>query len=311
MLSRSSTFFSLFPPPALLNVQCTGLHISEDAIREVTLKRVGGTYAVVSYGERTLAKGIVEAGVIVNSNALAQEIKALKEKNKFSIVRVSLPEERMYLFNINTANVTDIGARDIVESHLEENIPVPPSEVVYEFDPSERKNNYITKISVSAFPQKLIQSYIDCCTLAGVDVKGFDIEPRALIRSLNISKKEECLIVDISPTSTSMFVVENSIAQFSSTSAVNADDQNSLKLEIQKIISYWKTKNSASNIQKIYLVGSSANREGFVRQLESELHLNVSLGNVWNGPIDKEKVPPIVFEQALDYGLAIGLALHE
>lgn len=311
MLSRSSTFFKLFPPPALLDVPCTGLHISEDAVRAVTLKRTGTTHMVTSYGERKLPKGTVEAGVITNANVLAQEIKALREKLKFTKVRVSLPEERMYLFSIPTPSITDIAARDVVESKLEENIPIAPAEAVYEFDPSERKNNLITKISVSAFSEKLIQSYIACCTLAGLEVRGFDTEPRALIRALALSPAEECIVVDISSTSTSMFIIERGIAQFSSTSAIGIEAEGSLEQEIQKIISYWKTKNEKSDIKKIIILGSSANKPSLIQHLEAALQMHVSLGNVWAGSLDKEKVPPIEFEQALDYGVAIGLALNQ
>ena len=308
MLSRSSTFFSVFPPPALLNVRCAGLHIADDAIRAVVLSQKN---VVVAYGERPLPKGLVDGGTISNENALAQEIKALKEKLKLSMVRVSLPEERMYLFSIEMPGVSELGIKDVVESKLEENIPISPSEVIYEFDPSERKKNLITKASVSAFPEKLIQSYVSCCTLAGLDVQGFDTEPRATIRSLALSK-EVCLVVDISPYSTSMFVVVDSVAQFSST--ISLDDIKKVSVlqeEIKKVIEYWNTHGEGKEIKKICIIGSLAQTEGFIENLEKNLKINVVLGDVWLGLGNKDRVPPIEFTQALNYGVAIGLAIHE
>lgn len=308
MLSRSSTFFSVFPPPALLNVHCAGLHIADDTIRAVVLSQ---NNVVTAYGERPLPKGLVEGGTISNENLLAQEIKALKEKLKLSLVRVSLPEERMYLFSIEMPGVSDLGIKDIVESKLEENIPIPPSEVIYEFDPSERKKNLITKASVSAFPEKLIQSYVSCCTLAGLDVQGFDTEPRSVIRSLALPK-EVCLVVDISLLSTSMFVVADSVAQFSST--ISLDDikkVNVLQDEIKKVIEYWNTHGEGKEIKKIYMLGSLAKTEGLIESLEQTLKIDIVLGDVWAGLANKDRVPPIEFTQALNYGVAIGLAIHE
>jgi len=308
MLSRSSTFFSVFPPPALLNVRCAGLHIADDAIRAVVISQKN---IVTAYGERPLPKGLVDGGTITNENALAQEIKALKEKLKLSMVRVSLPEERMYLFNIEMAGVSDLGVKDIVESKLEENIPIPPSEVIYEFDPSERKKNLITKVSVSAFPEKLIQSYLSCCTLAGLDVQGFDTEPRALIRALALPK-EVCLVIDVSLRSTSMFVVVDSVAQFSST--ISLDDIKKVDIlqeEIRKVIEYWNTHEEGKDIKKICIIGSLAQTEGLVEVLEKNLKISITLGDVWAGLSNKDRVPPIEFVQALNYGVTIGLAIHE
>ena len=311
MLSRSSKFFSVFPPPAILNVQCAGLHIADDAIRAIVMTSAGKKYTVVSYGERPLPKGLVDGGTITNENVLAQEIKALKEKLKLSLVRVSLPEERMYLFNIEMPGVSDLGIRDVVESKLEENIPIPPSEVVYEFDPSQRKGKLITKASVSAFPEKLIQSYVSCCTLAGLDVQGFDAEPRAILRSLALSD-EVCLVIDISAHSTSMFVVSGKVAQFSST--ITFEDIKNVSLlqeEIKKVITYWNTHEEGKDIKKIYVIGKLAQTENLIPSLESFLKIPVVLGDVWAGLSNKDRIPPIEFNQALDYGVAIGLAIKE
>lgn len=307
MLSRSSTFFSVFPPPALLNVQCAGLHISEDSIRAVTLSVTGKKYTIVDFAERPLPKGLIEGGTITNENVLAQEIKALREKLKLSQVRVSLPEERMYLFNIETVGVSDLGIRDVVESKLEENIPIPPSEAVYEFDPCERKNNLITKASVSAFPEKLIHSYLSCCTLAGLDVQAFDTEPRAIVRSL-VPNNEVCLVVDISLYSTSLFVIADAVAQFSST--ILFDDIKKMEIlqnEIKKVIEYWNTHAEGKDVKKVVLLGSAAAAEGFVADLQTALHMPVALGDVFSRLSNKT----IETTPALNYAVAIGLATNE
>jgi Tfp pilus assembly PilM family ATPase len=209
-------------------------------------------------------------------------------------------------------NVTDEGSKDVVESKLEENIPIPPAEVIYEFDVCERKKELITEVSVSAFPEKLIQSYIACCTLAGLEVKGFDTEPRALIRSLVPTKNETAIIIDIANSSTSMYIVKNNVAQFSSTIAIGGKETvGTLTEEVSKIISYWKSREEGDEIKKAYILGTFAQGEGVVSLFEKTLKIDVLLGNVWSGLQNKDIVPPIEFGQSLDYGVAIGLALNE
>lgn len=308
---KSSTFFSVFPPPALLNVRCAGVHIADDMIRAIVLNSSGKKYTVANYGERPLPKGLVVGGTITNENALAQEIKALKEKMKLSYVRVSLPEERMYLFNVEFPGVSEIGIRDVIESKLEENIPIPPSEAIYEFDPSEYKGKLITKASISAFSEKLIQSYVSCCTLAGLEVQGFDTEPRAIIRALDPGK-ETMMVVDISSYNASLFVVSNQVAQFSSTVTFdNIINTPLLEEEVKKVISYWNAREDGSMIKKVIMTGKLAQTDGLVQALGQTLKIPVSIGNVWAGLHNSEKIPPIEFAQSLDYVVAIGLALRE
>jgi Tfp pilus assembly PilM family ATPase len=109
-----------------------------------------------------------------------------------------------------------------------------------------------------------------------------------------------------------MFVVVNKIAQFSSTIALDDIKKiDTLQNEIKKVIEYWNTHAEGKDIKKVCLIGSLAHSEGLVEKLEPGLNISVILGDVWAGLANKDRVPPIEFTEALNYGVAIGLAINE
>jgi len=308
MLTHRSKFFAIFPPPDVLAMPSAGLHISDDAIRAIFFKKNHSHYSVNSFFERALPKGLIDGGIITNENALAQELKKVKEKMGLTFVRVALPESRMYLFTVDVPNMREDAVRGYIETKLEENVPIPPAEVIFEFDTYEKN-----KISVSAFSEKLIQSYLSACTLAGLTVLGFDTEPRCLLRALNTEKT--VLYVDISDRNTSMYVVSARVALFSSTIPFGAEaiaqSMSVVTDEIGKVVSYWNAHAEKNSITQIYVLGRAAESAGFVEYVKKTLNLPVSIANVWEGILEKESVPPITHSDALNYGVAIGLGIKE
>lgn len=352
MLTHRSTFFSIFPPPDLLTMPSASLHIADDTLRAILLKKKGKSYQVKDFFELALPKGLVDGGIITNENALAQEIKKVKEKMGLSLIRVALPETRMYLFTLDLGGVKRERVREMIETKLEENVPIPPAEVIFEYIPYETKGNIVYKVSVSAFSEKLIQSYFSCCTLAGLSVLGFDTEPNCLIRALDQKEDKTVLCVDISENNTSMYVVSGKNALFSSTITVGGlaitesiakmlsksiQEANEVKIkelltdgertkelfgatlntlsiitdEITKVISYWNSHAEKDTIKQVYVVGRDAGIVGLTEYFESMLKVPVSVGNVWSGALPKDSIPPITYNDALDYGIAIGLSIYE
>ncbi len=328
------------------------LHIADDMLRVIVLKRKGTSYQVKDFLEVPLPKGLVDGGIITNENVLAQEIKKVKEKMGLSFVKIALPETRMYLFTLDLGGVKIERVREIIETKLEENVPIPPAEVIFEYIPYETKGNSVHKVSVSAFSEKLIQSYFSCCTLAGLSVIGFDTESNCLIRALDQKQTQAFLCVDISENSTSMYVVSGKIALFSSTITIGGvaitesiakmlsksiQEANEVKIkellvdsdrtkelfsatlstlstmadEISKVISYWNSHAEKDTVKQVYIVGKDAGIIGLTEYLESNLKLPVAVGNVWAGALEKDSIPPITYNDALDYGVVIGLSIYE
>lgn len=297
MLEHRSKFFTLFPPPDLLSMRCAGLHINDDAIRALISSKKRSGYKILAHFERPLPKGLVEAGYVTNENALAQEIKIVREKLGLSNVRVSLPEEKMYLFQIDIPGVIEENMRSVVEVKLEENVPFPPAEAIFECDPIEKKGGLITRVGVVAFHQKTVQSYLSACTIAGLDVLAFDTEPHALVRSIAPDKKQVALILQISNQKTNIYIVSERTPRFSSTIQTGGNNA-LLKSEAEKVMTYWNTHNDRQ-IEYIYVFGNNAESVSISKDLEKI------------SGIKKVISADILSGVSLDYGVALGLSLTD
>lgn len=298
MLDHHSKFFTLFPPPDLLSMRCAGVHINDDAIRAVVSEKRRAGYKVLAHFEKPLPKGLVEAGYINNENVLAQELKVVRDKLGLSNVRVSLPEEKMYIFQVSVPGVLTENLRNFVESKLEENVPFPPAEAIFETDTVEKRGGLVIQASAIAFHQKTVQSYLSACTLAGLSVKAFDTEPHALVRTISADPKQHALVIQVSPQKTNMYIVSNRTPQFSSTIQI-ASQGAVIKNEIQKVLEYWNSHNTSRQLEYLYVFGDSAQSVAVARELEG-LH-----------GIKKVISADILSGVSLDYGVALGLSLTD
>ncbi len=88
-----------------------------------------------------------------------------------------------------------------------------------------------------------------------------------------------------------------------------------LKDEIQKLSLYWDShkeqgEEPTKKITKIILSGRDAGLTCFAEYLGMSLQSSVAVGNVWSNVFSLEDgIPPILFDESLDYAGAIGLAL--
>lgn len=216
-----SLFYKLFPTPALLHVPHVGLDISDDMIRVIQFDTVGAHTKIKFVGERPLPSGVIDAGYITNEQALTTEISSLLKDYNFTYAQVSLPEEKMYVFTLEVSGTTDEEIRNSIEFHLEENVPIPPSQAVFEYESIEWKDEVCTKVSVVVFPQKTVDTYLTAVERAGVKVIGFLSQPQAIVRSVVPSHSPHAvLVVHISETKTSVVVAVDHVIRFSSTIAI-------------------------------------------------------------------------------------------
>ena len=88
-----------------------------------------------------------------------------------------------------------------------------------------------------------------------------------------------------------------------------------LKDEVRKLSVYWNTHGDApgeigKKISKIILCGHDSGLTGFAEYLSQVLQSKVEAGNVWRNAFSfEEYIPPILFDESLDYAAAVGLAL--
>lgn len=251
-------------------------------------------YEIVHHGIIPLAAGIVVGGSLEKPEALAAVLEQITKQTKNHFVRLSLPEEHAYIFETAIRRDTKPDAvRSAIELKLEENVPLPPREAIfdYECEPDEFNNKNI-RVVVTAYSRALIEKYSEACTIAGVVPVAFEVEAEALARAV-VSKEEKgaALILDFGATRTGIGIIENHILRYTSTIEVGSRD---MFAAIQK-------KDSAMNIEEFLHYSSQeglANQRGrYYAELEEtvgrvvkELTLRLQY---WENQIEEKQKPNI------------------
>jgi Tfp pilus assembly PilM family ATPase len=132
--SFSGFLFKFFPPPRFLMSPSFGLDISDESLKFVELLRTKDGIKMGRYGERKIPVGIIESGKIKNPEKLKEVLSSLREEEGVKFVRVSLPEEQVYLFALKLEKSGLKNIREGIELALEEHVPIPAQDAIFEYD---------------------------------------------------------------------------------------------------------------------------------------------------------------------------------
>lgn len=308
-----------FPPPDFLNTPYAGLSMSDKHIRVIQFGRGGkkGLY-IKKYAELPLPLGAITDGRVNNKDQIVAVLKELKQKTGIQYVRVSVPEEKAYLFELEIPLVEPHEIKSAIEFKIEENVPWPADKVVFDYVIVEKneKEGHI-RVVVSALPSKFVDIYMDLFNSSELTPYVFEIESQAIARALlEPHEVDTYLMAHFHKDKVGICIVSGGVVHFTSTlnpSEKWYDNPSLIATEIRKIISYWQsTKADSGNkkiIQRIYISGDVAD-DSIVSLLFSVLKIEVVLGNVWKNVLDvDEELPDIPFFHSLRYAPAVGLAL--
>lgn len=306
-------FFKLFPPPKFLNIPYAGLDISDDAIYCVEYAESVHGYTLHRYGKRVLAPGIIEAGQIKNEAELIKIISSLAEELDITTVKASLPEERMYLFKTEVPTTNEDQVRQNIEFKLEENVPLSPSDALFFFDfiPDTISKDK-TSVSVSVAPRELVNNYLKAIKSAGLEIIGFEIQPKAIARAVVSDESIETqILVHTMENKVGIYIVCGGVVCFTSTvSIIKGSDPVLLQKELSRVYSYWMDYGKGKPISKIILSGCDASRIVKSSHISPNSHIPVELAQVWQNAFSGDHyIPTLHFEDSLEYAVAAGLAL--
>lgn len=214
----------LFPPPDFLLMPSVGLDISDTSIRFMELEKTKNGMRLGKFGSHTITEELVVEGKIMDQDAFAKELKQVKKKYNLHFARVSLPEEHVYLFQTTIpSNIdNDEELRSTLEFQLEEHVPVPPREAIFDYEVID-VNGDETYVNIAVFSNVIVQSYVDVLEIADIVPLSFEVEAQALARSVIPDRKETYMIVDFGRKRTGIAIVSGGFLQFSTTVLVGGD----------------------------------------------------------------------------------------
>ncbi len=201
---------------------------------------------------------------------------------------------------------------------MEENVPVSPLELTFDYKIFYHKQRDHLDISVSALPISLIDQYVYMASKSGLSLLSLEIESQAIIRSLlPVNNKDTVLIIHFSPGKVSLYVSTYRVVRFTSTIPTRGEQANNpgfLLQEIKKLYTYWNTlkenlDKADRKISQIVVCGEKF-EDTMISYLSSHLDTPIVMGNVWTNVFDiNSSLPEISFSDSLRFSASVGLAL--
>ena len=308
---RSSLFFRLFPPPKFLNVPYAGLDISDDAIHFLEYSQTSKGLTISRYDVQELPPNMVAGGDIIDKEGLTTLLADFARKNKISRVKVSLPEEKSYMFQLDVPSYDIAETCQHIEFRLEENVPLSPKDVEFYFNFIRSKNGS-PRVSVLVSPHSFIETRISVLHSVGLMPVAFEVVPKAVARAVAPKSEEIDIIVYAMKHATGLYIVSDGVILFSSTVSRNEGfiPQDLLK-EVDRVHNYWTTRpDMSADVSRIVVVGYDAQNIADSLHNAPGMQLTVEVADVWKNAFDVNfYVPPISKSDSLGYAVAAGLAL--
>lgn len=210
-------FFRFFPIPSFFVVPSFGLDISDQSLKFVELLTTNNGIKMGRHGEHSIPPGIIESGKIKDSKRMEEILLALRKKEGLKSVRVSLPEEQMYLFRLRLDKANIVNVREAIELSLEEHIPISAEDAIFDYELLNEDEKEI-ELQIAAIPKNIIENYLSIFQHSGILVQSFELEAQAISRAvIQKGDMDTYMIVDFGQTRTGIFIVSRGVVIFTST----------------------------------------------------------------------------------------------
>ncbi len=218
-------------PPAYLALPTAGVDISTSGIKIAFLTEHADGLELSGFGEEPLALGAVANGEIADRAAVIAGLKALAKKHNIRFANIALPESRGYLFEATAEGDTDAARKTSIEAHIDEYVPIPPAEVMFDFVPLKQEKG-TSRVAGIGYARRVIEESISALEEAGITARGVESENFALPRALlPHGDTETVLIIDIGKTTTKLLIVTARIPRLATTLDIGG---HALTLAIEK-----------------------------------------------------------------------------
>ena len=224
-----------------------GLDIGDRSFKLIQITKYGHSlspYHITAWGVIDIPEGVMERGEIKNMDkaveALIKLLHTTKGKVKSHAVVSCLPEVKTFIKIIELEpNTTTEGVKKAILNEIEQNIPLPSSEIYFDWqilsneneekqlfsleDKKRQEKKEISKkkkmrVLLGAAPKKLVEDYLVLLERSGLDPTALEIEAVAIGRAIiseNEKTPEALGIIDIGATRSSLVIHDANALQMS------------------------------------------------------------------------------------------------
>ncbi|MEK7548618.1 MAG: pilus assembly protein PilM [Patescibacteria group bacterium] len=317
-----------------------GLDLGYDTVKVIGLTKKGRLWRLVglatatvptdSWSQETLKNG-PEIAKILTATLRGAKPAALTERK----LTVALPESAVLTTNLTVPRMPPEQLAQTVPFEVAQKLSISPDEFTVDYEttdsvckPLDEKGGQPTIAQVMIFAvaakKTLIQSLVEICGQAHLELAGVDIKPGAIVRSVVPSDdRGPRLVIDLGANSTICTVAEgqklrvlSSVALGTHSTQTTRDDLVGFQTKAEPIFDevvhltkfYENRVCPGAKIQQIILTGGGSNIRGVDELFSRETGLTTVIGNPFK-LIDSHHFP-IPAELNHTFADAIGLAIR-
>lgn len=223
---------TLFAPPDYIALPLSGIDLSTSGVKAVRLAETVHGLVLASYVETRLPAGAFTDGEIIDHAAVIQALISATEATGISAANVALPESKSYLFETAAAGKNKSELRIAIEQHLDEFVPLPPEETVFDFVEVGRNERGETSMAGVGFARRVVDETLAVYDEAHIGVRTLEDETFASSRALlPMNDESTVLIIDVGKTTTKLSIVTSGVPRFATTIHIGG---HALTLAVQK-----------------------------------------------------------------------------
>ncbi len=213
----SRFFIHFFPIPRFFAMPSFGLDISDESVKFVELLSTRHGIKMGRHGERTLPPGTIEAGKIKDPRQIEAILSTLRKEVGIQSVRISLPEEQIYLFKLKLDKNGIKNVRQGIELVLEEHVPIGANDSIFDYEILGEDAEHL-ELQVAVISKNVIENYLSIFRNAKIKVQSCVLEAHAISRAI-IKKGDPgtYMIVDFGKKRTGVSIVSDGVVMFTST----------------------------------------------------------------------------------------------
>jgi len=245
------------PPPPYVAMAGAGIDIGTGSVKSASFAVRDASCVLQSYREAELGEGVVVNGDIEQPDKMVEVLRSFRLRERVHFAHASLSERKAYLYQIFIPS-TEKNLRSAVEFSLESHVPLPPEEVVFDFEVVRYVEAGVV-VSVTAYAKRVVEIYQDVFTRAGITLRSLEIESQALGRSV-ITKDDmdhAVMVLDFGRKTTRIAIFDHGVVGFTATVDVGGE---TLTAAVMKHFNVSAEEAETIKNQKGFLEGSE-NRE--------------------------------------------------
>jgi type IV pilus assembly protein PilM len=206
-----------FPTPSFLAMSSCALDISDQSIKYGELEAKPHGLRLGKFGHTKIPPGVIISGKIENEAELVRILKDLAKKESLRFVRISLPEEQMYLFTLTLPKSTSNNLYEAILLQLEEHIPLKAVDTIFDYEIVSENNESIF-VQVLSIAATTMESYLSVFKQSGLVPLSFELEAQAIARAvIPFNDPSPVMIVDFGSARTGASIAHNGKVFFTTT----------------------------------------------------------------------------------------------